>query len=165
MNVLKKKGKVIASVIVSGLLVYEFICAPIPYFEIPREPSDVYKWLASDKGQYGILEYPFETLQQDKYYMYWSTFHWKKLANGSSGFNPELIGRLRRLAHEEETFPNPEFMDYLKNLVPVKYLILHLGDQEPTERQDILANVSRFSEDLRLVKVFDNHDSVYEVLY
>ncbi len=165
MKLLKKRAQTVFGLIVSGLLVYEFICVPLPFFQIPREPDAVYKWLASDREQYGILEYPLETLQQDKYYMYWSTFHWKKLANGSSGFNPERTGRLRRLAHEKKTFPNPEFIHYLKTLVPVKYLILHLGETESGEKEAILATASQFSEDLRLVKVFDNSDFVFEVIY
>ncbi|MDH4218201.1 MAG: glycosyltransferase family 39 protein [Candidatus Aminicenantes bacterium] len=165
MKVLKNRGRIILGLVVSGLLIYEFICVPLPSFEISREPKDVYRWLASDKEQYGVLEYPFETLQQDKYYMYWSTFHWKNLANGSSGFNPRLITRLRRLAHEREAFPDKEFIEYIKTQVLVKYLILHLGDMTEKEKEDILENANRFSEDLKLVKTFDDNDHVFEVIY
>jgi hypothetical protein len=164
-TLLKSKGRVILSSIICGLLICEFICVPLPSTQIPREPAEVYKWLASDKEQYGILEYPLENQQQNKYYMYWSTFHWKKLVNGSSGFNPHFIHELKVLAHQQRSFPNRRFIRFIKSSVPVKYLILHLENYSEAERRGIFANAAQFAGDMKLVQIFGNNDFVYEFIY
>jgi hypothetical protein len=165
MRMLKNKGKAIFSGFILALLVYEFICAPLPYTKISREPAEVYKWLASTKEQFAILEYPLYELQTNKYYMYRSIFHWKNLGNGSSGFNPPVFNRLRKVAHEMGPFPHQEFIQYVKTRVPVKYLILHLESFSDQEKDEILMNASRFPEDLKLVHTFEKDDYVYEVIY
>lgn len=162
---LKRKGKVVLSCFAVGFLVYEFICVPLPYEKISREPAEVYQWLASYEEPFAILEFPLIKLQTNKYYMYWSILHRKKLANGSSGFNPPLFNRLRTIAHQKGPFPHREFIRYVKTRVPVKYLILHLKSFSDVDKEKILANASRFPEDLKLVRVFEEDDYVYEVIY
>jgi len=162
---LKIRGKVILSCFILAFLVYEFICVPLPYEKISREPAEVYKWLASSKEEFAILEFPLIKLQTNKYYMYWSILHRKNLANGSSGFNPPIFNQLRKIAHETGPFPHREFIQYVKTRVPVKYLILHLGSFSETDKEEILKNASRFPEDLKLVEVFEQDDYVYEVMY
>jgi hypothetical protein len=162
---IKKRGAAILTCLFLVFLIYEFICVPFPYEKIPREPDEVYRWLASTKEQFAILEYPLIKLQTNKYYMYWSIFHRKKLANGSSGFNPPVFNQLREIAHQEGPFPHREFIQYVKMQVPVKYLILHLESFSGAEKEAILDNVSRFPDDLRLVRTFEPDDHVFEVIY
>jgi len=165
LKLLNKKGRAAISCFILAFLVYEFICVPFPYEKISREPAEVYKWLASSEEEFAILEFPLIKLQTNKYYMYWSIFHRKNLANGSSGFNPPIFNQLRKIAHEMDPFPHQEFIRYVKTNVPVKYLILHLESFSETDREEILENASRFSEDLKLVKAFEQNDYVYEVKY
>jgi hypothetical protein len=165
LKLLNKRGRVIISCFILAFLVYEFICVPLPYKKISREPKEVYKWLASTKEQFGILEYPLFDLQTNKYYMYWSLLHWKNLANGSSGFNPPIFNQLRKIAHEMGPFPHREFIQYVKTQVPVKYLILHLESFSEKDKEEILKNASQFPEDLKLVEVFEQDDYVFEVIY
>lgn len=165
LNLLNKKGRAVVSCFILAFFVYEFICVPFPYEKISREPAEVYKWLASSEEEFAILEFPLIKLQTNKYYMYWSILHRKMLANGSSGFNPPIFNQLRKIAHEMGPFPHQEFIRYVKTTVPVRYLILHLENFSITEREKILENASRFPEDLRLVKVFEENDYVYEVMY
>ena len=146
-------------------MIYEFICVPFPYEKISREPDEVYKWLASTKEQFAILEFPLIKLQTNKYYMYWSVLHRKNLANGSSGFNPPIFNQLRKIAHEMGPFPHREFIQYVKTQVPVKYIILHLESFSETDKEEILTNATQFPDDLRLVKVFEPDDHVFEVIY
>lgn len=164
-KLLKRRGQIILFFIVSGLLVYEYICIPLPSVHISREPAEVYKWLAEDQGDYGILEYPLETQQQNKYYMYWSTFHWKKLVNGSSGFNPPIISRMRVLTRDKKTFPNKMLLRAIKSSIPVKYLILHLESFSEADRENILFNAAQLSDGLKLVKVFGSRDYVFKIIY
>jgi hypothetical protein len=162
---LRRKGKVVFSCVAVAFLIYEFICIPLPYEKISREPEEVYKWLASSKERFAILEFPLIKLQTNKYYMYWSIHHRKKLANGSSGFNPPIFNQLRTIAHERGPFPHREFIHYVKTKVPVKYLILHLKGFPESDKEKILANASSFAEDLRLIRVFEEDDYVFEVIY
>jgi hypothetical protein len=162
---LKKRGKVFLACFILTFLVYEFICVPLPYEKISRKPAEVYKWLASSREKFAILEFPLIKLQTNKYYMYWSILHRKNLANGSSGFNPPIFNQLREIAHERGPFPNREFIRYMKSRVPVKYIILHLQSFSDADKQEILENASRFPGDLRLAKVFKPNDYVYEVIY
>ncbi|UCE43096.1 MAG: glycosyltransferase family 39 protein [Candidatus Aminicenantes bacterium] len=162
---LKTRGKAILSCFIIAFLVYEFIPVPLPYEKLSREPAEVYKWLASSKEKFAILEFPLIELQTNKYYMYWSIVHRKNLANGSSGFNPPIFNQLRTIAHEMGPFPHQEFIHYVKTQVPVKYLILHLQNFSDTDKEEILKNVSKFPEDLKLVEVFEQDDYVYEVIY
>lgn len=165
LKLFNKKGKIILSSFFLIFLIYEFICIPLPYEKISRKPDDVYKWLASTKERFAILEFPLIKLQSNKYYMYWSIFHRKYLANGSSGFNPPIFNQLRKIAHEMGPFPRQEFIRYVKTQVPVKYMILHLQNFSEEDKDEILKNAARFPDDLRLVKVFEPDDHVYEVIY
>jgi hypothetical protein len=165
LKLLQKKGRAVLSCFILAFLVYEFICIPLPYETISRKPKEVHEWLASTEGEFGILEYPFLDPQVNKYYMYWSIYHWKNLANGSSGFNPQIFNQLREIAHKRKSFPNREFIQYVKNKVPVKYIILHMERFSVPEREKILENSSNFPMDLKLVHVFEQDDYVYEVLY
>jgi hypothetical protein len=162
---LKKRSTAILACLFLVFLIYEFICVPFPYEKISREPDDVYKWLASTKEQFAILEYPLIKLQTNKYYMYWSIFHRKQLANGSSGFNPPVFNQLRQIAHQEGPFPHQEFIQYVKMKVPVKYIILHLESFSEAEKEAILNIVTQFPDDLRFVRTFKPDDHVYEVIY
>jgi hypothetical protein len=165
LDLLKKNAKVIVSCFVIVFLVYEFICVPFPVEKIPREPAEVYKWLGSLKEECAILEIPLNRLQMNKYYMYWSIFHWKTLGNGSSGFNPPVFNQLRKIARDMVSLPNQEFIQYVKTHIPVKYLIFHLARLSEPEKEEILMNVSRFPEDLKWVRTFGKDCHVYEVIY
>jgi len=162
---LKKRGGAVLSCFIVAFLVYEFICVPFPYEKISREAAEVYEWLASSEERFAILEFPLMELQTNKYYMYWSMFHWKDLANGSSGFNPPIFNQLRKIAHQKGPFPHREFIRYVKTKVPVKYLILHLESFSDTAKKKILKNAAQFPDDLKLVKVFEKDDYVYEIIY
>ncbi len=165
LKMLKKRGRAVLSCIILAFLVYEFICVPLPYETISRKPKEVYEWLASTEGEFGILEYPFFDPQTNKYYMYWSIRHWKNLANGSSGFNPQIFNKLREIAQKRRSFPHREFIQYVKDKVPVKYIIIHLERFTAADKEKILANASNFPKDLKLVHSFEQDDYVYEVLY
>jgi hypothetical protein len=165
LQLFKKRGKIILTSVLAAFLIYEFICVPLPSTKIPRKPGELYRWLAADKQQYGILEYPYDTQQANKYYMYWSTFHWKRLANGSTGFNSPLFQKLKGITPEPDSYPNREVIQYLKERIPVKYLILHLEDFPGDRKENILENASKFPADLKLFKVFEKKDYVYTILY
>jgi hypothetical protein len=94
--------------------------------QIPR----VYQWLKSIKGKKIIVEIPFIVLKEEKMkpsrintnlYMYYSTYHWKTLLNGRSGFFP---GTDIFLIHQLSFFPSFDNL-YLLKKIGVDYIIDH----------------------------------------
>jgi hypothetical protein len=59
----------------------------------------------------------------DSVYMYWSTFHWRRLINGMSGFIPPHYGPLSQIARR---FPADEALDAFAAL-GTQYFVLHQG--------------------------------------
>jgi hypothetical protein len=78
-----------------------------------------------------IVELPLpgkETLAWfDTRYMYFSTFHWRRLVNGNSGFFPPSYIRFLKTM---QPFPDAESIANLKTL-KVDYVILHGAFMEP----------------------------------
>lgn len=123
---------------------------------------EVYKWLKTAEGDKIIVEFPFKTVVPDEKgpgirlnpkqtnpYLYYSTFHWKTLVNGRSGFFPRTDHFLSLLFLDFPTFDNI----YLLKKMGVDYII----DHEFSEKYTHFAHSDGI---LRLEKQFDN-DAVF----
>jgi hypothetical protein len=116
-----------------GLLA-EGYAAPISLARVgsTAQQPEVYRWLASDRGDYAILEIPFYSAPQPEYpetrRLYASTIHWKQLVNGYSGLTPS---RQPELAQQLAGFPDQEAIAALQELGAqgVRYLIVHSLEQ------------------------------------
>jgi hypothetical protein len=110
---------------------------------------EVYSWLR-EQGDVAVIELPtwpldsalrydryleliavdrFEYYQREGILMYLSTYHWKKLVNGYSGYQPFFYNRIMT---EAQAFPSQRSMDLLRGL-GVDYVIWH-WDWTPQER-------------------------------
>ena len=128
---------------------------------------DVYKWLSNESGDFAVAELPMiyvdhiesgTDLYKNTKYMYYSTYHWKKLVNGYSGFTPDYhIGIIYIL----KTFPSNESIDLLQHF-GVKYVIVHKEEIMPSTWNYIDNNIKNYQDNVRLIKVFDQ-DYVYEI--
>jgi hypothetical protein len=92
-----------------------------------------------------IAEFPTpgeETLAWfDTRYMYFSTFHWRRLANGNSGFfPPSYLSFVRQML----SFPSPESLAFLKAR-HVDYVIVHGAFMEPDEYARVQARLDASS--------------------
>ena len=72
------------------LVAAEYCCIPLGASAFPRhdglpEPS---RWLATRDDIEVVLHKPFDLDVLDRLYLYYSTYHWKKLVNGVSGWSP-----------------------------------------------------------------------------
>lgn len=115
----------VATGILSLIVVAESLNRPVGFSHVPRRAPAVYEWLRHQPDG-PILEYPIDGLEgrigpQDPTYMYFSTFHWRPLLNGYSGFYPpsyvELLSRMKE-------FPSSDSIAYLRGR-RVRYLLLH----------------------------------------
>ncbi|HXU30518.1 MAG TPA: hypothetical protein VN851_08085, partial [Thermoanaerobaculia bacterium] len=86
----------------------------------------VYGWLANRPEVLAVAEIPMFATPAETSYMYYSTAHWKPLANGFSGYDPpihvELAGRLR-------TVPASSDLERLRQL-GITHLVIHAGNRK-----------------------------------
>jgi hypothetical protein len=137
----------------------EFLSVPMPLVEVPVKQGvpKVYRWLAEQPGDGPVVELPISDWG-DFRRVYYSTYHWKKLVNGASGYFPDLYRELQmRCRH----FPSAQALADLENL-GVRYAVVDVDalEAESAGAQDRLAALG---ERLRLVESFDR-TRVYELL-
>ncbi len=118
------------------LSVAEACVKPLPTTPVPnggRAPA-VYQFLA-DSGRGPLIELPLGSSSADRFRLepprlYWSTLHWRPLANGYSGYTPAPYRELARL------LPGGPRMESLRLLAAwdVTTLVVHLDQLDGTSR-------------------------------
>jgi hypothetical protein len=123
---------------------------PLPLAPVPVSTSGVYGWLAQQPPAV-VAEWPFTNAlnladTHDPTYMYFSTAHWRPLANGYSGFHsPDHVG----LLFELRAVPTARSIDLLRAR-NVEYVILH-GDLDPERYLAVRDYLANYSADVTLV--------------
>jgi hypothetical protein len=119
------------------LLMTEYWVAPLGLVPYANRPPALYAWLARQPPGV-VAEFPMPTTSSlpgpDAVYAYMSTFHWKPLLNGYSGYYPRSY--LRRL-DALERFPDARAIGRLRN-EGVAYVVVHAGGYSPPDFQQIL---------------------------
>jgi hypothetical protein len=132
----------------------EYLAGPIDGITVPvgKNIPPVYGWLKDQPRDAVILELPFhEWIPDDSIYLYFSTFHRKKIVNGYSGFIPASTFFLKDVFRE---FPGEESLDMLEAL-GVDLVLVHAKMLAPESVQNILARTETDSLGrLRLLKRF-----------
>jgi hypothetical protein len=110
--------------LVTVMVLIEYWVAPIALVPFPSTAPPLYAWLASQPPG-PVIEFPLPTPEslpgQDARYAYMSTFHWKPIVNGYSGYYPE--GYLNTLDMLRQ-FPAIETLERLHRH-GVRYVIVH----------------------------------------
>jgi hypothetical protein len=136
--------------ILSALLVMEYNTTPISLHKVPvgEQVPEVYRWLAKQEGDFPIFELPLQSNLLDYWreapYVYFSTYHWKKLINGYSGFSPPLAILLHQVM---ENFPDDTSIQILQQL-GTQYLIIHSEAYPPWYFRKFLENLDCFNDRL-----------------
>lgn len=72
-----------------------------PYNSTENIPV-VYEWISGNVGEdEAIVHIPFESPQNETLRMYFSTFHWKKMVNGYSGYRSGFAINLQKMGLED----------------------------------------------------------------
>ena len=103
----------------------EYCCVPLGCSNYLRgeQIPEVYRWLARNDSVRVVLELPFDLDVADRRYLYYSTYHWKRLVNGVSGWAPpEDLAKYLSFAQ----FPAPDIVQLLSDL-GVDCVLLHDG--------------------------------------
>ncbi len=104
---------------------------PVPIEPDPlgRELPPVYRWLARQPRDGGVLEVPGAASEEDlaglvreSRYMLAATVHWQPLVNGYTAYPPVWSGLAKSLARR---LPDADALQTLVNVAPVAWVILH----------------------------------------
>lgn len=139
----------------------------LTWLEWPRHPGEleIFREIARRPEVKAVLHLPILEDAREAHYMYYSTLHWKPIANGYSGFAPATYLELRRRI-VEEPFAD-QTLDHL-----IELGITHVGAhprllRAPRGRRRLARWESRWSEGpaprLRLVAAA-GEDRLYELL-
>jgi hypothetical protein len=120
---LRRRTRVILLLILLAAVLLED-CTPVQLVTYPNTAPPVYRLLASRPAGV-VAEFPMPAIDTlpgpDPKYAYMSTFHWKPLVNGYSGFFPPSY--LRRI-EAMRRFPEPFSLRALRG-DGVRYLVIH----------------------------------------
>jgi hypothetical protein len=122
-----------------GLILLEAWSAPLvgPTFPAGADIPPVYRWLNRETPAEAVaLELPFEGASEFLY-EYYSSYHWRRLANGGTGFTPPVYRELRQWFN---AFPDPRSVDLIQQL-GIDYVILHQDAYTPENWQRLLADL------------------------
>jgi len=130
---------------------------------LPAPPAipPIHQWLGTQPGDFGVLELPLhEDITQESVRMYYSTAHWKRLANGFSGWWPNdywvLVGRMRY-------FPTAGILHFLERDVPVRWILVHYDQYPERQRAKLRHDMERYRDRMPIRARF-GEDVVYELL-
>ncbi|MDD8025925.1 MAG: hypothetical protein PHI34_05385, partial [Acidobacteriota bacterium] len=124
----------------SGLILVESWAVPLPLSKIPYggEVPGIYRAVAALPDTASLVEYPMPARDdeewRDAWPVYFSTFHWKNLVNGYSGYAPPAY---RIVREPMQQLPSKASFDLLEGL-QVGYVLAHVGSMPARERQDFL---------------------------
>lgn len=145
-------------------LVVELAPRPLRWGPVPREEDfpAVYRWIARQPEVRALIELPIHRDARENQYIYYSTLHWKPLANGYSGYMPAPH---ERLTERIRFLPEQDGLDLLREL-GISHLVIH---PDSPRRMAVLRDWDvRFAsgEDRQVERVYqDDEDTwVYRLL-
>lgn len=98
---------------------------PVPYTRAP-DPPEIYDWLAEQADPAPVVELPLAEansgdIHRNAIYVFWSTSHFKPIANGYATLIPPVYAEL---VQDMEDFPHADGVEALRRL-RIRYVILH----------------------------------------
>jgi hypothetical protein len=133
------------SVLIPCVLLVEYSVSPLKLVAYENSAPQVYEFLARLPSGV-VAEFPMPPVDglpgPDARYTYMSTFHWKPLVNGYSGYYPPTY--LQRL-RDMRSFPDAESLDDLRR-AGVKYVVYHLPSDEAAKALALMLDLQAHPE-------------------
>jgi hypothetical protein len=134
-------GRRVLAALIPCALLLEYRVAPLPLVPYDNAAPPIYVLLAAlPRGV--VAEFPMPTPRglpgPDAFYTYMSTFHWRPLVNGYSGFYPSSY--LTRL-NDVRRFPDARSIEVLRR-AGVSYVIVHLSFYEAEHGTALLVAIN-----------------------
>lgn len=109
--------------------------APIPPRWIPLLTEEhfppVYAWLRDRPEVTALVELPIRRSSRETAYMYYSTLHWKPIANGFSGYHPPSFWELTEIVRG---LPDAAGLALLRRM-GISHAVVHAAELSPTPRR------------------------------
>lgn len=136
----RRRGLAVVGVL-ALVLVLELAPRPVRWARLEREEDfpEVYSWIAEQDDVRAILELPVRPNNSEIGYMYYSTRHWKPIANGFSGYRPLSH---RRITESMRFLPDEAGLDLLSDLW-ISHLVVHTRAFEGKGRKAMLRRWER----------------------
>lgn len=157
------RARVALAAALAAVLAVELAPRPLRWVPLPREETfpAVYRWIAREPDVRALIELPIHQDTRESQYLYFSTLHWKPLANGYSGYEPESH---RRLARRIRFLPDQGGLDLIREL-RISHLVVHA--RSPVRKEALRRWERRFAvgEGRQVEKVHQAGEAtVYRVL-
>jgi hypothetical protein len=123
----------------TAMILLESWSAPLAGPGIPAgsQLAPIYHWLqATTPPETVVLELPFQGASEFMY-EYASSYHWRRLANGGTGFTPPIYREMRQWF---KTFPTARSVDVIQQM-GIDRVILHSAAYKPEEWQRLMADL------------------------
>ena len=114
----------------------EGVAPPPPSLYASGRIPDVYERVAALPPSSVLLEFPVGALAWDVRYMFYSTFHWRRLVNGFSGGVPSRYAR--DIAAISRSFEDPETAWAHVRATGASHALVHLTAYRSSEGQLVL---------------------------
>jgi hypothetical protein len=125
------------------------------------EFAAAYRYLRSADEVGAVLELPRLPFHRESTYMYFSTLHWKPLANGYSGYQPESDLELRE---KIPLLPDGQGLALLER-IGITHLVVHAGGPDGRQIRERLPSWEQEFLGLKVTQVFtDRDDRIYQLL-
>jgi len=154
-----KKKRAVMYAMSIAIISFEFLVNPMKYKTDLANPPEVYKWLATQKGDFIICEYPIAgSLDVRTDWLVWQRIHKKRKFEGA--FHGAYAGKFRKHISKLQDGNTPRILSWLG----VKYAIVHIEDMKKSETVNIVGILPDFGKQrgLKLVEKFEDA-LVYEV--
>jgi hypothetical protein len=108
-----------------------------PEIPVGRQIPRVYRWLQQETApDTVVVELPFQGPSEFQY-EYYSSHHWRRLANGGTGFTPPIYKEMREWF---KSFPDPRSVDVMQQL-GIDLVILHPNSYTEEAWAQVLAEL------------------------
>lgn len=127
-----RRGRAVLAMLLLLGLGAELAARPLVWAEVPPEERfpPVYSWLAQQQDVRALLELPMTRDGLEAWPMYYSTLHWKPIANGFSGY--EALSHAQ-LAEALRTLPDEAAFALLRRL-GISHLLFRFRSQHHLRR-------------------------------
>ena len=116
---------------VTLILLVEYAGFPLAYEPVAARARPVDLVIRADPDDAVVLEWPTNVPGADADAMLWSLAHGKYVVNGFAGFDHDWLRELSGLLMPSEgPFPRPEALAVLRQIYPLRYLVVRLTDPD-----------------------------------
>ena len=128
-----RPARAIAWGAIALLVAIDLLPRPLKWVPVQRERefAEVYRWIAAQPQVRALVEVPVRPYGGDIAAMYFSTAHWKPIANGFSGYLPETY---RAVQQHARGLPDEEGIALLRRL-GITHVLVRTNDLVPRRQR------------------------------